>query len=327
MSDIFGVRVTADLAIIDSLIIICNDATGQTEPSVSWGGQNYFVTYLDDVFDSRTGTVKVQRVSPQGVVLDNGYTVGTGDYNPEIAYDGSRCLIVWSEEFQGVAGRFVNADGQPVGPTFYIGMTQGVSTLPVIEFGDQYYLIVWADFCPLGTDQDIYGQLVAADGSLIGDRITIAEGAANQNSPSVTFDGSEFLVVWVEDLNVIYGRFVGANGMPVGTGFAISDNSGYERQYPSVKSGTEYFLTVWNEFRTDFDIYGNTDISVGIRETQTGKRVVGVPITSGQIKKYINSDVVLYDILGREVSSDRIGPGVYFFENETRDVEKIIVIR
>lgn len=327
MSDIFGVRVTADLTIIDSLIIICNDASGQTEPSVTWDGQNYLVTYLDDVFDTRTGTIRVQRVSPQGVVLDNGYSVGSGDYNPEIAYDGSRCLVVWSEEFQGVAGRFVNSNGQPEGPAFYIGMTQGLSTIPAIEFGNQYYLIVWADFCPTGTDQDIYGQLIAADGSLIGSRITIAEGSANQNSPSVTFDGSDFLVVWIEDLSGIHGRFVSENGAPVGTQFSVSDNTSYERQYPSVKSGTEYFLTVWNEFRTDFDIYGNTDINVGITENQIDKPVAGVPITSGQIKKYIGSNSPLYDILGRNVSLDRIGPGVYFFENENKTLEKIVIIR
>ncbi|MDH4211727.1 MAG: hypothetical protein OEV79_09820 [candidate division WOR-3 bacterium] len=327
MSDIFGVRVTADLDIIDSLIIICNDAGGQTEPSVTWAGQNYFVTYLDDVFDTRAGIIKVQRVSPQGVILDNGNTVGTGDYNPEIAYDGNRCLIVWSEEFQGVVGRFIDAGGQPEGPSFYIGMTQGVSTLPAIKFGSQYYLIAWADFCPTGTDQDIYGQLISVDGNLIGDRILIAEGAANQNSPSVTFDGSDFLVVWVENLNGICGRFLTENGMPVGSEFLISDNSAYERQYPSVEAGTEYFLTIWNEFHTDFDIYGNTDINVGIIENQVSTPVVGVPITSGQIKKYISKDVRLYDILGRNVSRDRISPGIYFFENELRELEKIIVIR
>ena len=327
MSDIFGVRVTADLAIIDSLIIICNDASGQTEPSVSWGGLNYFVAYLDDIFDSRSGTIKVQRVSPQGVVLDNGYTVGTGDYNPEIAYDGNRCLVVWSEEFQGVVGRFVNAGGQPEGPSFYIGMTQGVSTIPAIQFGDQHYLIVWADFCPTGTDQDIYGQLVAADGSLIGSRITIAEGAANQNFPSVTHDGSEFLVVWIEDLSSICGRFVEENGATVGTEFRISDNTAYERQYPSVKSGTEYFMTVWNEFRTDFDIYGNTDTHVGATETQLDKPLGSVTINGGQIRKYIGGNSALYDILGRNVSPDRIGPGIYFLENEIKELEKIVIIR
>ncbi len=327
MSDIFGVRVTSDLDIIDSLIIICNDPSGQTEPSVTWAGQNYFVTYLDDVFDNRAGIIKVQRVSPQGIVLDNGNTVGTGDYNPEIAYDGNRCLIVWSEEFQGVAGRFIGAGGQPEGPSFYIGMTQGVSTIPAIEFGSQYYLVAWADFCATGIDQDIYGQLVSADGNLIGDRILIAGGSANQNFPSVTFDGSEFLVVWVQDLNTICGRFVTEDGSLAGTEFFVSDNTTYERQNPSVKAGAEYFLTAWNEFRTDFDIYGNTDINVGVAEDRVNTPIVGVPITGGQVKRYISEDVKLYDILGRNVSRDRIAPGVYFFENEIRELEKIIVIR
>jgi hypothetical protein len=327
MADIFGVRVTADLNIIDSLILICNDPGGQTEPSVTWAGQNYFVTYLDAIFNNRSGIVKVQRISPQGVVLDNGNNVGTGDYNPEISYDGNRCLIVWSEEFQGVVGRFVSAEAQPEGPSFYIATTQGISTIPTVEFGGQYYLTVWADFCPLGTDQDIYGQLVSTDGSLINNRIVIAEGAANQNAPSVTYDGSEFLVVWVEDGNTICGRFVNEAGSTPGAEFLISDDSPYERQFPSVESGTEYFLTVWNEFRTDFDIYGNADINVGIVEDHVSTPVGSTTTSAGQIRRYLGEKIKLYDILGRNVSADRIGPGVYFFENESKELKKIIVVR
>ncbi len=327
MSDIFGVRVTAELNILDSLIIVCNDAGGQTEPSVIWAGQNYFVTYLDAVFETRSGIVKVQRVSPQGVVLDDGTNVGPGDYNPEIAYDGNRCLIVWSEEFHGVMGRFVNADGQTEGPSFEIGTTEGISTIPSVQFGSEYYLVVWADFCPAGTDQDIYGQLISTDGNLVGNKILIAEGTTNQNSPTLTFTGSEFLVVWVVGYNDICGRFVTESGAPVGMEFPISDNTTYERQYPSVVSGTDYYLVSWNEFHADFDIYGNTDVSVGISETETNTIIEGIPVLRSQLLKYITGNAKLYDILGRRISNDRIIPGVYFFENENKELKKIVVVR
>jgi hypothetical protein len=327
MADIFGVRVTTELSILDSLIVICNSIVGQTEPAVTWAGQNYFVTYLDAVSETRAGIVKVQRVSPDGTVLDNGANVGFGDYNPEIAFDGSRCLVVWSEEFHGVTGRFVNASGQPEGAGFEIAMTVGLSTLPELEFGDQYYLVVWPDFCPTGTDLDIYGQLVATDGTLIGGRITIAEGPASQNFPAITFDGNRFMVVWVENTNAIHGRLIAENGMPAGAEFPISDNTQYERHYPSVAAGTDYFLTVWSEFHTDFDIYGNTDVSVDIHENSTSTAVQNLPLISGQLIKYIGNDMKLYDVIGRRVQNGYVGPGIYFAETENKELKKIVVVR
>ena len=88
MADIFGVRVTADLNILDTLIIICNTAGGQTEPAVTFAGQNYFVTWLDQAFQTRNSPVAVARVNPQGIVLDSVALIGTGDYHPDIAFDG-----------------------------------------------------------------------------------------------------------------------------------------------------------------------------------------------------------------------------------------------
>jgi len=327
MADVFGVRVTTELSILDSLIVICNSSVGQTEPAVTWAGQNYFVTYLDATSETRAGIVRVQRVSPAGTVLDNGANVGIGDYNPDIAYDGSRCLIVWSEEFRGVMGRFVNASGQPEGAGFEIALTVGLSTLPELEFGDQYYLVVWPDFCPLGTDLDIYGQLIATDGTLIGGRITIAEGLASQNFPAITFDGNQFMVVWVENANAIRGRFIAENGIPIGAEFPISDNTNYERHYPSVVAGTDYFLTVWSEFHTDFDVYGNTDVSVDIHENTASTVVQDLPLISGRFIKNVTADMKLYDATGRRVHDRYVSPGVYFAETENKELKKIVVVR
>jgi hypothetical protein len=327
MADIFGVRVTAELNILDTLVIICNDPGGQTEPAVTFGGQYYFVAYLGSAFDLRTSTIKVSRVNRQGTVMGSGVTVGMGDYHPDIAFDGNRCLVVWSEEFHGVVGRYVNSSGQPEGIILDIALTQGTSTFPTIEFGTQHYLAVWPDFCLAGTDLDIFGQLVSTDGNLIGGRITIADGTAAQNYPAIVFDGSNYLVVWVEDANRVYGRFITGDGVPVGTKFPISDTTTYERQHPSVAAGTNNYLVAWNEYRDDFDVYGNVDVAIGIEEN-TYSLPLPTVFTS-RIQRYINADsrATLYDIMGRKVTGNHITQGIYFLEIDNRITQRIVVVR
>lgn len=327
MADIFGVRVTAELSILDSLIIICNTPGGQIEPTITFAAQNYFVAWLDQAFDLRSSPVKVARVNQGGVLLDPGTVVGTGDYQPDIAFDGSRCLVTWCEEFIGVNGRFVNASCQPEGSLIQIALTQGSSTTPATEFGAGSYLVVWPDFCPLGTDLDIFGQMVSTNGQLIGERICIADGAASQNSPALFFDGNTFLVVWVEDLNLVYGRYVSPTGVPLGLKFLISESTQFERQHPSLAAGTENYLIAWNEYHADFDIYGNLDVSLGIEEIGTEFPVRGMTLLAHELRAYLDRASHLYDITGRRVQHTPICPGIYFLKRNDGVLQKIVVIR
>ena len=328
MADIFGVRVTTELDILDSLVIICNASGGQTEPAVTFGGQYYFVVWLDQAFQTRSSPVAVARVNTEGSVLDSVSHIGTGDYHPDISFDGNRCLVVWSKEFHGVMGRFVNISGQPEGQPIDISLTQGTSTSPLLAHGSQGYLVVWADFCLSGTDLDIFGQLVSATGQLVGDRITIAEGAPMQNYPAVTFDGNNFLVVWVEEQECVFGRFVTADGQPSGSKFMISNDTSYERQQTMVAAGTTHALAVWNEYHEDSDIYGNLDVSLGIEE---GKNWVARPeactITSSGIDNNIGHDCQIFDVSGRQIPWSATTPGVYFVKTDKNIVGKIVIIR
>jgi hypothetical protein len=327
MSDIFGVRVTAELNILDSLIIICNNLGGQTEPAVTFAGTNYFVAWLDGAFAKLNTDVKVSRVDPQGAVLGNGVPIGIGDERPDIAYDNDRCLVVWSQEFNGVLGRFVNASGQPEGQEFLITLTQGTSTIPLVEYGAGHYLVVWPDFCPAGTDLDIFGQIVSPTGQLLGDQIKIAQGTSIQNYPSIAFDGNAFLVVWVEDAATVYGRYISENGVPIGEGFPISNNTTYERQSASVKAGENKFLVAWNEYHDAFDVYGNLDVpTTGIEETTVDVPCGKLITQSNGIKRVLTGREKLYDILGRRVSVNNITPGIYFVGDENETLLKVVII-
>jgi hypothetical protein len=327
MADVFGVRVTAELSILDSLIIICNNAGGQVEPTVTFADQQYFVAWLDPAFDQRTPDVKVARVDLQGAVLDAGIPVGTGDYSPGIAFDGNRCLVTWCAEYTGVLGRFVNASCQPEGNLIEIATTMGSSTTPTAEYGTGAYLVVWPDFCPLGTDLDIYGQMVSMNGQLMGERIHIADGTASQSQPALRFDGNTFLVVWVEDLNLVYGRYFSPDGVPLGAKFPVSENTSFERQHPSLAAGTENYLIAWNEYHTDFDVYGNLDASVGIEETGEEVPVRTMTLLAHHLNTYLDGESQLYDVAGRRVQHTPIAPGIYFLKRSNEELLKIVVVR
>ena len=99
----------------------------------------------------------------------------------------------------------------------------------------------------------IYGQLVSANGALVGGNLLICapfNGAQDEQSATVAFDGTNFLVTWfnviaVNSQNITYGAFISPLGT-VGTPFAIGQTVSLERNplYTGF-NGTSYFV-VWN---------------------------------------------------------------------------------
>ena len=95
------------------------------------------------------------------------------------------------------------------------------------------YLVVWSDQRNLASSgRDIFGQLVAGDGSKVGSNFRISGAGAtyDESTPAVSYnsDSDEFLVVWVDKRNHfygydVYGRRVSAAGSPVGSDFFIDD--------------------------------------------------------------------------------------------------------
>ncbi len=155
MADIFGVRVTPELDTLNSLII-CNKPGGQTEPAIVFNGENFIVVWVDAIFSG----IAVARVTPQGVVLDTGIYIGGGSgYGedlPDISCDSQRSFVVWSQEFYGVCGRFINSSVQPEDSVITIDTTLATSSAPKVEFDNNNYLVVWGEY---HDDYDIYGNV------------------------------------------------------------------------------------------------------------------------------------------------------------------------
>jgi len=328
------VRVTPQGDTLNSFII-CDAYSVQTHPSVVFTGNNYIVVWADN--RSSVYHIAETKITPQGGIPDTTVWLGSGigddEEDPDIAFDGNRCLVVWSKENLGVQARFIDTLGQPVDTVFTIApFTTTTYTSPSISFGLNNYLVVWYDRRPGGDDWDVYAQLISMQGSNIGEQLTVATGVNSQYDARVTFDGSNYFVVWREANYDIYGRWITGDGVLIGSPVRVSNSTAFYRYQPTLAASDINYLIAWSEYHAgQFDIYGNVDIPVGTNERCSTRRI--------QQKKYRLSTIIrnlpkgfdakynIYDISGRLVDPHTLSPGVYFAEVNDDEVRKIVIIR
>lgn len=313
---------------------IKNDIGVEREPDIVYAGPNYVVVWSEGDFGGMH-KVRAARVTPEGAVLDSGILFGKDsylEYHPSVSYGNGHCLAVWYayDEPYGVFGRFLNEQAQPVGDAFEITLSQmNHSYTPDIAYAGGRYLVVWNEQTAY-TGDEVYGQIVDANGLLIGDVIPIAVGPGYQSTPRVTGDDT-FLVVWSGGGN-IYGQRISADGQLLGSNFQISDPASGDRSSPDIAIGSDNCLAVWMQYEINsYDIFGNIDISTGIHESQEchPSTIHHVQtLVTGSIQKYIKKEnITIYDISGRRIQHDPASPGVYFLVDQYHRTFKIIKIR
>ncbi len=328
-------RVTPDCDTINS-IVICDEIRVQWAPVVVFNGENYIVVWSDERFIDNYYHVVVAQVTPDGAVLGSGTPIGNGgnrrEYYPTIAFDGNRCLAVWYNYNSipyGVFGRFINSSGQPEGSVITVASTvYYYSANPRIAFDGVNYLVVYVD--RPGSYYNVYGQLVAPDGSLVGGQITIAADNLSQYYPDVVWDGNSYLAIWKEGSYYVKGQIIESNGSLVGRAFQISDMSSNYRYWPRIAASDTNYLVAWYEYRNaQYDIYGNVDLFIGIEETEVVRHddFISATIVSGQLSLPQDKSCKVYDISGRQVNPLKLTPGVYFIEIDGHVTQKVVKVR
>ena len=261
---------------------------------------------------------------------------------PGLAYNSStnQFLVVW-EDFRAavgfgsdVYGQVVNGDGSMTGVNFSISTASDWQRDPKAAYDPvgKKYLIVWEDW-RTDSDDDIYAQLVNADGSMAGSEFTISAATNDQSNPDIVYNPSSnrFLVVFDDDRLVaydvdIYGKLVNADGSMSGSDFPISTPS--ENQLIPVvayNSTDDQFLVVWwdkrNQDTNSGDIYarlvngdGTMDgsdfpISTTSNADQISPAVAYDP-NSNQYLVVWEHSVVYTHVYGRLVNADEsfVGP-------------------
>ncbi|MBN2114842.1 MAG: hypothetical protein JW785_12035 [Acidimicrobiia bacterium] len=163
----------------------------------------------------------------------------------------------------GAAGQLAGVEPRAAttGPNFRISYSPGHDRTAAVAHNStaNQYLVVWEDgrsYASTGSN-DIFGQLVAADGTRIGANFRIAGRTTDDQAPAVVFnpDANEYFVVWSNGRNWattgydIYGRRIAADGTLLGTGIRITSDPGTDAadSTPAVayNGATHQYLVVW----------------------------------------------------------------------------------
>jgi hypothetical protein len=134
---------------------------------------------------------------------------------------------------------------------------------PSIAFDGTNYFVVWENQTWNYGNEDIYGTRVTPSGIILDPSgIAIKIGGYGDYTPSVAFDGTNYLVVWRDNRNSanpkdIYGTRVSPEGIVLDSlniAISISDQ---QQMYPEVAFVDSLYLVVWQkEVNYSWDIYG-----------------------------------------------------------------------
>jgi len=205
---------------------------------------------------------------------------------PQVAYnpDDDEYLVVWQDSRNGVDwdifGQRINGDSSLIGDNIHIGIS---GTLPVVSYSpdDNAYLVVW-ESSQLSKEQtwsgkEIWGQAVAASGTLSGTAFTVYDFTAAGGSgerPDIVYSeaNDEFLVSWESPpgRNGILGshyqlrtRQATINGATGTSSMIATKNTRMADTALSAASDGSYLIVWQDEQNTSDDIYGRILTAAG----------------------------------------------------------------
>jgi len=250
-------------------------SAGDYEPCVAYdSNHNRYLTVYQN-FDAVNYYIYGIFLDTSGNLIGDPFVICSdvsAKYDPSIAFDfvNSRFLVAWVDERSGgsydIYGQLINADGTLYGTTadtnFAVSTAASDQNNPSVAFdpANSRFLVAWHDYRS-GGNNDIYGQLVNADGSLFktaaDTNFVISNATGEKIVPSAAFDSlnGRFLVAW-EDLRDasadIYGQIVNTDSSlyntAADTNFAV-DTSANVQRYPTVASNPFYgnYLTAYED--------------------------------------------------------------------------------
>jgi len=197
--------------------------------------------------------------------LANSYLIGAqslADSGTAIAGNANGYWATWQSASQdgsgsGVYAQRFNAAGQAQGAEFRANTcTAGDQTRPAVAMAeDGSTTIVWQSAGQDGSGSGIFAQRYDAAGQTIGSEVRLNATTQNdQEMPAVTHlaDGRA-LVVWSGrgdgDNSGVFGRVLGADGVPQGTEFRINSSTQAQQKLAAVAATSDGgFVATWTSY-------------------------------------------------------------------------------
>ncbi len=253
-----------------------NDDTGtagQGFPSIAIDDSGNFIITWED-YRNGNWDIYAQRFNSAGSPQSTNFKVNddAGAFShksPCIATDSAgNFTITWRDERNGnsdIYAQRYNSSGTPLAYNFKVnddaGITyQGYPAIATDVSGS--FAITWQDY--RNGNRNIYAQRYNSTGSPSGSNFRVNDdtGAADQYSPAIAMDDSDFFtIVWQDDRNKnfdIYAQRYSPNSTPLGSNFKVNNDIGsFDQEYPAISTdGSGNFILTWQDYRKgNWDIY------------------------------------------------------------------------
>jgi len=191
--------------------------------------------------------------------MDNPVIVpsASDQFTPRVAVIGVNYLVVWADDRNGtqdIFGARVTSSGVIGDPTgIAISTAAGDQLSPAVAADANNYVVAWEDHRNQNVSgADIYAARVTTNG-VVADAsgIPISTAANDQVTPSLAFNGTNYLVVWSDSRILgsggsdIYATRLTTNGVVLDVnGIALSAATAFETS-PAVASSGSSYLAVW----------------------------------------------------------------------------------
>jgi hypothetical protein len=300
--DIYAQRIDATGALqwnVDG-IAICSALSDQFSPKlVSDAAGGAIIVW----YDNRSGNwdIYAQRINAAGVVqwATDGVAITTqpGLQNAQqLMPDGSGgAIIVWSDGSGGSANadiraQRVDASGTVLWSVGGVSVCNAASlqnTPQLVSDGNGGAIISWEDWRNY-SQPDIYAQRISSNGftswNFNGVAICTEPNFANQYNTKIVTDGAGGAIIcWLDQRNFgtgqdIYAQRVNASGLVqwANNGVAVCNANALQTGQQMISDGTGGAIIIWEDRRTERDIYAQRFNNAGIAQWTTD----GIPVCS-----------------------------------------------
>lgn len=218
--------------------------------------QNRFlVIWGRKLYDEKRSEIIGQVIGSNGKAIGGEFKISFSDFyetRPAIAYCPAKdkFLVTWtrgtSYDFEkgesDIYAQLVDGDGaQLVGSNFVVSTGPKNQFKPDVtcDVVNDRFLVVWEDQRTLATQDDIYGQLVKSDGSLVGQNFLIASSPNIDGRPVVaanTRNGSYLLVYEsvIDRTFRMFSQILDTNGKPQSSPLELGTDLGGGRNRAAV---------------------------------------------------------------------------------------------